>query len=649
MSRKRLKPRGATDARKRAVSDPRQAVATAREVLRLTREAFAHDPTRPEVLAATDDLVRALASHGEHREVVEIARPAVRGAVARGEPGRVLDLATLLGKSLGALGRFDEALFWHLQSIITIATHGTDLEAAERLLRQVEPAVEASPDDVRCQAHQARWILSGRRLGGSAPETVALALVVGRSMRDLGYHDAALAIFEAALAGVEAREGPDSLELVEALHLLGQARVAAGDPAGAKREFERALDIQTRHLPAGDRRLAQSLANLASMCAELADFDRAAALGERALAILDASPDAGDADMAHVLNNVAAVYAHRCQPGRAAPLLERSIAAMERFAEHDRGITATPLSNLGSVYQRMGDLGAARGALRRALAAAEASTVDRTDVVLGVLSNLGQLHLTAGDLDDARAAFERAAALADDRLPPKHPGRVSLLINLAACHREQGDDVEAERLYTLALSVAEEAYGPRHPSVATALSNLAALHGARGERDKAMEYAERALAVVEGVSGADHVASVGPLNNMATVYFDAGEFAKGRRLLERALAIHDRSGDARSPAAATVMANLAFAHASEGDDAGAERLHERALAVRVGVLGEAHLDTAASLVELARFAVKRRALDVARGYWQRAHDVVDAIGDDVHRARVRDVLAEIERARGRLN
>jgi len=151
----------------------------------------------------------------------------------------------------------------HLQNVATVAMHTGHLDEARDFARR--GAVTATDDGDDRVAQLAFTVLSAterysgnlvaaadagaqaeaaaRRLGADEPLAMAL-LMQGFAFRDVD-PDRALPLLEES-ATVARKASPDSPNLAFALDNAGLIRHRAGDTAGARRDFEEALDIGVR-------------------------------------------------------------------------------------------------------------------------------------------------------------------------------------------------------------------------------------------------------------------------------------------------------------------------------------------------------------------------------------------------------------------
>jgi tetratricopeptide (TPR) repeat protein len=144
--------------------------------------------------------------------------------------------------------------------------------------------------------------------------------------------------------------------------------------------------------------------------------------------------------------------------------------------------------------------------------------------------------------------------------------------------------IDAEPLLTAALANLSERLGSKNPALAEPLTALARIAVAHGEFDRAEQLAGRAHAV----SAQDRGRSAEALRVLGAAYAGEGRFAEGEAVLRQALALDLQShGDASLEAARSLaqLANLLL-RAQRFDEA--LQPIEQALAIDQARLGAAH-------------------------------------------------------------
>jgi len=191
----------------------------------------------------------------------------------------------------------------------------------------------------------------------------------GLELSEQGFDAAALPVFQRV-----ARQDPSAITFFN----LGTLEMKAGNPSGARADFERALSLQP-----DDAEAANSLGALLAQSGQLPEAI------ERFRAALAARPDFADA-----LNNLGFALFQSGQADEALDLYQKALALHPGFAE--------ALNNLGIFYGRQGDLGRARGYFAQA--------VEARPGYGEAASNLALVLAAQGDAEGAVAVLQKSLA-----------------------------------------------------------------------------------------------------------------------------------------------------------------------------------------------------------------------------------------------
>jgi tetratricopeptide (TPR) repeat protein len=370
----------------RDLGDEERAIAELREAARANAEET----------DASLELARILYQRGEYREAVTFARKALRGPGGPTQP----EPYVIGGRAMVAAGQIPAAR----GSIDLLRKHG-HLMIAARELALLERDVSGP------EASQKAIAASGFDLADPANLELLQQSVENLSLLDRTRE--ALAAIDAAAART-----PESAPLFE---LRGLTLARGDDPAGARKAFERALEI--------DPKSAHALAGLGTLRGQAGEFDAAIELFGRADALAP-----GDGSYAYSAAQItlaagkredaktrlrSVVERHPSQIGARndlAYLLAEDGAELDlalSLAQEAQRRSPTPevLDTLGFVHLQRGEAKEAVAALERAVAALAAATGDRSSA--SIRYRLGVALETAGEVERARESFEAALAQGD--------------------------------------------------------------------------------------------------------------------------------------------------------------------------------------------------------------------------------------------
>ncbi len=412
------------------------------------------------------------------------------------------------------------------------------------------------------------------------------------------------------------RAGTNNITYVGALNDLARAHQALGHYGEAAALFTRVLDALKKNLPPADPRLAQALANLATVDLLQHRGADAEKRYRQALEIAQKALGPNDPAVITLTGNLADAYKDEGRFAEAEAQYRAALALAETVSGPDSLPVALVLNNLSQIYEDESRFAEVEAATRRALAIREQKLGPDHPDVAASLNNLAHVDERLGRYADADRLFGRAIAIWENTLGQNHPLLATSLVNLASVYADEGRLDEAEALYRRALAIRETVFGANSLAVATVLNNLAAIYESEERWADVESFAGRALAIVEVADGPQHPDTAKVLRKLGVAYDgerrypDAeAQFKHAGEILSQAL-----GPDNRFLATVLVSEGRLFEHA--GRVADAEQAYRRALAINEKARGKNHPDTVRVLARLARLRLARGdapgALDDAR-------------------------------------
>jgi len=314
----------------------------------------------------------------------------------------------------------------------------------------------------------------------------------GKSLREEGQYEQAVAPLERALALREGGYGTSHLEIAKTLLLLGDIHHLRGDLERAEPLLRRAVEIHE------------------------------AAYGKSSIHV--AGPITVLANLYHSLGATS----------KAEPLLQRALEIRQDRYGPNHPHVATSLKNLAALYISYGDYPRAEPLLLDCLRIRETVLGPNHPEVASALNSLGLLYSDQGRYADAEKYYKRSLVIKEAHLNFNHPDIATALDNLAAVYYSQGDYGQAEPLQVRALQIRENVLGPNHPDVAFSLTNLANLYALQRNFAKAEPLYERTLAVGERSFGKNH------LFVASTLYY-FGRFRLAQQRVDAAVPLFTRA------------------------------------------------------------------------------------------------------------
>ena len=195
----------------------------------------------------------------------------------------------------------------------------------------------------------------------------------------------------------------------------------AGDPRAIADWLIHLRFVTDRAQSRGDKQGALLCNTLGYHLQQAGDLAGARPYFERALAIYQELLGESHPDTATSLNSMGYLLQTMGDLTAARPYFERALAICLEVLGEKHPDTATQLNNMGFLLQAAGDLAGVRPYYERALAIYQAVLGESHPDTARSLNNMGGLLKAMGDLAGARPYYERALAILHDRLGPDHP------------------------------------------------------------------------------------------------------------------------------------------------------------------------------------------------------------------------------------
>jgi tetratricopeptide (TPR) repeat protein len=417
----------------------------------------------------------------------------------RAEPAVRADLLLAIGRSLRALGRYDES------------QHALD---TARVLRDGDPQASAS-------------------------DRAEVLAELGHLARDREQFASAQSLYAASLREREAASSASEMP---------RAPVVPGTAVGAGSD---APTVSTTAPDAARGALAASLANVGSGYLGRNRFDSARVFFDSALVVVRALARPDTARLADLLNNRATLAIRTGDFTTAHDMAREAYDLNLARLGPDHPRVAAEMGNLGFLLDRLGRSVEAEPMLRESLRILrERLPADHPNVRTAML-NLGGVWGRTGKLEEAEQIIRDVVAIDRAR---GDDGRMQLTItldNLAGVLERRGRNADMEATYREAWEIRRAVAGEGDPGTAILLGKLADATCRNGDTRGALPDFERALGILDGTFPPDHGFRLGARGNYGACLVRAGRRDEGEREL---LAMFDAAR--RGPGSTHAMARL---------------------------------------------------------------------------------------------
>jgi len=330
---------------------------------------------------------------------------------------------TLLGGTLGSLGRYREALDAHENALAL-----------------------SDPEDASAMAQALDNI--------------------GLSLYSLGRFEAAEQRFRRALA-LRREFLPESAELAAAYNNLALALAGLDRREEAVDHYSTALEIRRRVLGDSHPDTTFSLTNLATLLTQMGQYDRAESMFLEALEQRRQAFQTGHPAIASVIYQVGWLNSNRKRWVQAERYHREALALRQSRMGPDHPSVGVSLNALASTLRNQGKLEEARLLLEQALSNYRAAYGESHHDIALVLSNLAGTHAALGEFEKAEGLYAQALEMCRRELGENHRHVADILKGQAELALERGRTEDARRRALEAREIVLDVHGdPGHPDVA---------------------------------------------------------------------------------------------------------------------------------------------------------------------------------------
>ncbi len=372
-----------------------------------------------------------------------------------------------------------------------------------------------------------------RELGDQGEVQANLRQAIGSVYLNLGLHDEAGELLEAALAERLRRLDESHPDVARSLDTLARLYRYQGRYDEAEPLLRRALAGREQALGAEDPEVAKLLRHLAILVRIQGRFEEAEELGRRALGIFERALGGDHVEVAEGSRVLAGVLASRGDNRQAEDFLHKALAIYERTYGDDHVVTGTTHQNFGVLYWAKGDVEKAEFHHGRAAVIYERLLGPNHAKVAAGVNGLGVAAKLQGRYREAEAHHRRALAIYEGAIGDHHADIGNSLFELGHVILLQQRPAEAEPFLSRSLAMREQALGADHPWVGESLHGLADLRRDQGRPADAERLYRRAFDIWQqhpghpGTAGvpeayAEHLAAGGRPREAAAIRARAG-------------------------------------------------------------------------------------------------------------------------------
>jgi tetratricopeptide (TPR) repeat protein len=381
------------------------------------REPLPMDPAareRAEGLRHTVVRARALKAAGKYAEGVSLLEPVAKAAMA-GDRHGAADALLLLGElheQAGDSRKAEAALF---DAVWAAEAGRNDVAAARAWTLLVHVSGELLDAHAQAWRWKERADAAIERLGGDPALRAHLQARLGALLYTQGRYTEAAEQQEAALAKLEQRYGPDSLEVTDVRLALGSTRLAQHRQEEALQLFEQALATRKTSLGPDHPDVARAQLDVTYAHWLKRDAKKVEELARGALDVLERALGPDHPAVGSALNPLAAALERLGRGEEALRLQERALDIVLKSDRADSAAAFISIGNMATLLALQGRSEEAAARMESTVAPLEKRLGAQHPYVALTLRATGNIHLEAKRYKQALPFLERARTLVESR------------------------------------------------------------------------------------------------------------------------------------------------------------------------------------------------------------------------------------------
>jgi hypothetical protein len=316
---------------------------------------------------------------------------------------------------------------------------------------------------------------------------------------------------------------------------IGQTYMDLGLYSEARKQLERAMELERRVLGARNPNTLKTLSRLGQTAVLQGNYPEADALFNRALEAQRRVLGLDHPDTMKSLNGLANVYYAQGKYAQAEALYSQNLEIQRRVLGPEHPDTLDSMNNLTSAYASQGKYAQAEALDSQALETSRRLKGLEHPDVLVFMDHLADDNYLQGKYAQAEALDSQALEIGRRVLGPEHPYVLVFMDRLADTNYLQGDYARAEALFGQTLEIARRVLGPEHPYTLAFLSDFSSMYQRQGNYALAETYAAQALAGRRHALGPEHPDAMASAADLALAYVSQGKFAASEPLAREAM------------------------------------------------------------------------------------------------------------------
>jgi hypothetical protein len=358
---------------------------------------------------------------------------------------------------------------------------------------------------------------------------------------------------------------------------IGRTYMTLGIASGARKQFERALELHRRMLGNEHPKTIKAASRVAIAAGGEGRYAQAEAQLAEVLKVQRRVLGPENGDTLESMSFLANVYRDHGKYLQAEELFDQIVQISRRVAGPQHPGTLYFMNSLAQVYYREGKYQQAEPLTTQVLEARRRMLGPEHPETTISMSDLGNIYRARGKYAMAETLYTQTLEIRRRMLGPEHPSTLAAINNLAAVSGDQGKYAQAEALDRHAFELRSRVLGPEHPEALMSMSNLASDYSYERKYPQAEALFAQTLEAKRRITGSQSRHTLNTLSDAAFMYQREGKYALAESYAAELLAAWRHNLGAQSAVTMEAAADLVLAQLSQRKFAESEPLAREAV------------------------------------------------------------------------
>ncbi len=380
---------------------------------------------------------------------------------------------------------------------------------------------------------------------------------------------------------------------------MGQTYQDLGLYPEARKQMERALDLERRVLGAENPKTLRTMSRLGALADRQGNTTEAETLLSQALQVSRRVLGPEHTDTLQCMSRLASVYYFEGKYAQAETLSDQTLEIQRRVLGPEHIDTLQSMGRLAGIYYSQSKYVQAEALYSKTLEIERRVLGPEHPNTLACMNNLANVYFSQSKYVEAEALYDQTLEIERRVLGPEHPNLLESMNNLALTSKLLGKYARAEALLSQALEIERRVLGPEHPDTLASMGYLANFYYSRGKYVQAEALFSRTVETKRHVLGPEHPSTLESMDGLARVYCLRGEYAQAETLSKQTLEIQRRVLGPEHSSTLSTLSDVASMYQRQGKYSLAGTYAAQVLAGRRHAFGSEQQETMSAAADLA--------------------------------------------------